>query len=113
VGVYSRGRTVPVMGSDIAGSVEAAGRTWRLARVFRARDAVIDTADGDALLGFASSGSSVWVSWRSVLDHGRTGTIGGGGSTLGPVLLAGDRYDVRLRSEGVGASGALLVYRPE
>ena len=112
VGVYARGRTVPVMGSDIARSAEFAGRTWRLTRVIRARDAVVDTADGDALLGFAASGGRAWVTWRGVLDHGRTASISDGGSTLGPVLLAGDRYDVRLRSDGTGAPGALLVYRP-
>jgi len=113
VGVYARGRTVPVMDSDIQTSTEFAGRTWRLTRVLRERDATIDTADGDALLGFAASGGTSWVSWRGDLDNGRTSGISGGGSTVGPVLLAGDRYDLRLRSEGAGASGVLLVYRPE
>ena len=113
VAVYARGRTVPVMDSDIPTSTEFAGRTWRLTRVLRERDATIDTADGDALLGFAASGGTSWVSWRGDLDNGRTSSIDGGGSTVGPVLLAGDRYEVRLHSEGAGASGALLVYRPE
>lgn len=113
-----------VLGMRTAQEVEYAGRTWVLDRVEGqpdgGHDAVpvtIDTADGDRLLGLVARGATVGASWTGRLTHGTSSYLGAGrgsASTLGGVLLAGDRYRVTFDSEdGSDFEGALLVYRPE
>jgi hypothetical protein len=55
----------------------------------------------------------VSATWRGRLTDGSTAMMRGGpgaGMSTDSVLLAGDRYDVRVRGSG---DGRLLVYRPE
>ena len=71
------------------------------------------TARGDRLLGFAATGTEVGVRWEGRLLDGQDGmvTLGDGGSTpTAGLLLAGDRYAVRMT--GDVNDSALLVYRP-
>lgn len=110
----------PVVRTDDgdAATLEQDGRTWLLERVVDADRVTIDTSGGDRLLGYTGRRGQVWVTWRGALDDGRSGTsstsagLGAGSATAG-VLLAGDSYDVRLHTRGEGASGRILVYRPE
>jgi hypothetical protein len=105
-------------GADVDRTVEYAGRTWTLDRVEDADRASVDTRSGDLLLAFLGAGDQAWTTWRGDLSRGTSDSVGGGdaGSTgflTSGVLLAGDRYDVRLHTTGANAGGALLVYRPE
>ncbi|MFC6342852.1 hypothetical protein ACFP8W_12765, partial [Nocardioides hankookensis] len=124
VAVYRQSpRAQLVLGMRVEQQVEYAGRTWVLDRLedqpAGSRDAVrttVDTADGDRLLGLVGRGASVGARWSGRLADGTSSFLGattGAASSIGGVLLAGDRYDVTLDSEdGSDFQGVLLVYRP-
>ncbi|WP_028643065.1 hypothetical protein [Nocardioides sp. URHA0020] len=110
-GVYASGYAGQrVQGQDVARAVEYAGRTWVLDS---AEVAPLDIdAPDDVLIGVIGSGPALRATWTGRLSHGGSSSISSpdrGTSTLGGVLLGGDRYDVTLR----GGEGRVLVYRPE
>ena len=113
VGLYATEPATPVGNASAAATVESAGRTWRLTETLDATQTVVDTADGDRLVGFAASAGRAWITWRGDLDDGRSSEVGGGGTIYGPVLLAGDRYQVTLHQRAATGQARILVYRPE
>ena len=113
-----------VLGMRVAQQVEYAGHSWVLDHIADQPGSshgvlrtTVDTADGDRLLGVVGRGATVRAVWSGRLTDGSSSYLGAGvgtASTLGGVLLAGDRYQVTLDSEsGADFDGALLVYRPE
>lgn len=109
--------SVSVLGADVPRRVESMGRTWVLDRVESSGSATVDTAGGDRMLGVVSAGRRVWASYRGRLLHGETTSMSsavrlGPGFGWGEVLLAGDRYRVRVQTSSPSAYGALVIYRP-
>lgn len=119
IGIYSLPPAAAhLLGMDVEPTVEAAGRTWVIDRVVDGDHAVVDTGDADRLLGFLGEGSRTWVTYRGDTDRGQSSSMGSGpgsgaGRIIDTVLLAGDRYDVRLHTAEPTGAGALLVYRPQ
>jgi hypothetical protein len=114
VGIYLRSALdEQLAGQRVPARVEQHGRTWELAGI-AGPEATVDTTEGDVLLGFAARGSDANVTWSSRL-MGRTNgsaTLGGGGFTASAgLLLAGDRYAVRVNGDVTDAQ--LVIYRPE
>jgi hypothetical protein len=111
VGIYDPPADGPrVMGTRVDSHVEYGGRDWILDEVVGA-PTTVDTTDGDVLLGFVGRGDPVGASWAGRLTHGETPQVDSphdASTTLGSVLLAGDRYAVTID----GGEGRLLVYRP-
>ena len=112
LGVYDPPAPGPrILGTRVESQVEYAGRDWVFDDVLAA-PATIDTTDGDVLLGFVGSGKRLGATWSGRLTHGETvryDSPDGVSVSAGGLLLAGDRYRVRL----TGGEGQLLVYRPE
>ena len=104
-------------GQQIASPVEYAGRDWVLDSVYTPR-LDINTPD-DLLVGLVGSGPALHATWTGRLSDGEStllstpdsgaGTPDRAASTLGGVMLAGDRYDVIIK----GGQGKLLIYLPE
>jgi hypothetical protein len=112
VGIYDPPAAWPRVVGDRAVDthVEYAGRDWVLDEVVGA-PTMLDTTDGDVLLGLVGTGHRVGAQWSGRLTQGETPRIDSpddANTTLGGVLLAGDRYDVTI----TGGKGSLLVYRP-
>ena len=112
-GAYASERTGELVRRPdiVAERVEYAGRTWVLGSVEVAPPAKIDAYE-DLLVGLVGTGRELRASWAGRLSDGGTVTLealGRGASTLGGVLLAGDRYDVTV----TGGEGRLLIYREE
>jgi hypothetical protein len=111
------------LGEEVAEVVEHAGRQWGLVDVVRQPEpgepfATEVEAGEDVLLGLVSRGDQVHLVWSG--EHGRGESTRyssdlsvGPGTGVDTLLLAGDRYDVEVRS-GTGApfDAAVLVYRP-
>lgn len=117
VGVYEQpADTREVQGMTVDPLVEYAGRTWQLVEVDADGATRLDVRGTDRLLGFVAEGPMVRARWVGALDRGGSSYLG---SSQGParmvagVLLAGDRYDVRLvDSRDRAVPGSLLIYRP-
>lgn len=125
VAVYQQAQGASrVLGMRVPRTVEHAGRTWVLdSTISQGEDrrgpvrTVVDTEDGDQLLGLVGRGATVIARWDGLLTRGTSSYIGAGSgsaSSIAGVLLAGDRYDVVLESEdGSDFDGVLVTYRPE
>jgi hypothetical protein len=114
VGIYGLpSSSMQVLDADVPDSIEQLGREWVLERVLTS-PAVVDTSDGDVLLGLAGRGLGVHAVWSGRLTMGTTTRVHTKKRTtftFDTILLAGDSYDVRIRADEDG-KGRLLVYRP-
>lgn len=126
VGVY-RNRTEYV---DVPGGQVPRYATWGSRRFVFDRIVTGSTAttgltlqtpaglDGDRLVGVFSTATSmtaIGVTWRGAGQRGTSSFIGAGpgGSTVGGIVLSGDRTVVRvIDTEQRPAPGAIIVYRP-
>lgn len=111
-GVYERDTIeTRVLGITVETTVEYEGRTWTLDDVLDS-PATIDTADGDRLLAYVARGRKATLSWSGRLVPDQVTSMGsasgGVSSSQAGLLLAGDRYTVRL-----AGTGQIVVYRPE
>ncbi|GGO76390.1 hypothetical protein [Nocardioides deserti] len=114
---------VQALGEDVAEVVEHDGRRWELDEVRRQPEpgepfTTQVEADEDVLLGLVSQGDRVHLRWSGGRDRGESTRYTGEGS-VGPgtgvdtLLLAGERYDVAVLSDGDAPfRAAVLVYRP-